>query len=366
MVYKGVSVPVFPWTNLSNLDFEKIKSLGLNSVYFTVWWSSFIEPDEFKPRSYSEENLTKLRGLVDKAKNYGFTVFVALRHSYDKDNPKDYHGWADKYGGDYVNLAVKDASGWTGEARFSRMVEMFVQRFPDVILNPWHFPYHKESPLTDEQVDRYYKQTFPSMLAAIRRFSSNKIVFMPIHQGVKNGLTTGAYADLTPYTDKAILYGLNGHDGRDSSGDYWRIYACQHANSWNYDREGFKLNYDPALSFKRRYNVEMVSPELGALCIHAGAGSVRPVDVSRLAWLEEGFKCVKELGASWFYHRYEVSPEVECPFEVDGSVNEVGLLIKKYAVVVPDGNNRFLLLLFFSFVVFGLVLMSGYSSMERT
>jgi hypothetical protein len=238
-----------------------------------------------------------------------------------------------------VNLNQTDASGSHGRTRYLNYLSMMAERFPDCGFVPMGYPYHgteNSGDLTAEIVDIYYEITFPQMLSVIRQFNEHPVIFNPISMGFgpwweldysKIQQTWFYTQDIPDYSDANLLYNINTHDSYNSI-------AVANMERWDYDVEKLRWHYQPCFDQPLPY----VAIEFLALNIHFEEGAERPIDQSRLDWVEENMKIIRELGASWFYFRYENPSLGHSPLEKDGSDSALVPLLKQYALF-GDVNN---------------------------
>ncbi|MFX0132851.1 MAG: hypothetical protein ACFFDN_04325 [Candidatus Hodarchaeota archaeon] len=328
--YADYSHPVY-----SDVDYQRIIDWGLNAVAFVVFWTNEarlggIEPYEDQPGVYNEIVLEELDYQIELAQSYGLQVFICSRVSLRQDGSV---GWADIYGADYVNLNKQDSSGSYGRERYIKLLKMLAQRDPDVGRDPWLVPYHNEvaRAIEPDIVSTFYTVTQPALYNAIRSVSSAPIVLNGIIQGVaKNDqgwyTGTGQLNNQPIYSDPNIFYGINTHDG---APDYLYGHIIK-GSDWNYDYASLEEYYRPAVEFKERNpETKLITMENLALDIH-NLASERPIKQSRLDWMRASLEIQEEIGINWFYWRYEVTPEVQAPYEPDGTYTAVAELLKEY------------------------------------
>jgi len=183
-------------------------------------------------------------------------------------------GW-DVYDADYVNETS------VGRQRFADFVGEIVSRFPDCFYCPWHMPYHGAA-CSSGCIDTFNSVTFPELLARVRVFNNNTVVYVPIHQHPKNYPSQ-------PYTDQHVIYGL-GHVviGSVSWGK----------NPWNGDTTEIDNYINLVKDYASKYPyLEFMSVEFG------GIGFVSsPVEPSRLECLRYACQRMADVNAGWMYH----------------------------------------------------------------
>jgi len=367
MIYRGICLP-FPQT-YSDIDYQRLKSWNLNSVMFVYYWS-YIEPYYDKSGVYDETRLQLLEQEIAKARSHGLYPFITSRVCR---NPTDFKSWVypwekdGKYIGpthDYVNLNLSYCHNpytcqhyvdglASGRDRYSNYLKYMAQRFPDVGIAVWHFPYHAQDENSDtcsegyNRRDVFYTETLPSMYQAVRSVDNRVIALSPIDQGAEKidgvNIITGEYVfldrdyiDYLPVEDKNVLWECNTHDG--AYGAVCRACVNGNPDEWNRNYTELDEQWKPAADFKAKYDVRLVSLESIGLVIHNCSGGscpqcgVRPIKQSRLDWVEAMLQKQDELNMSWFYWRYEKSPYVESPQEIDGSDTPVAELITEWAI----------------------------------
>jgi len=279
VVYRGFAVHsyqlIYGWFRIEH--FNKIRQWGFNSVLVEFWWSKDFEPSKSAVGVYNEQNLRKFRSAVDLARQAGLVVIISGRVCYDPSVTADWDGWATH---DYVNLNL---SG--GLTRYARFWEMMVQRFPDCIYCLWHMPYHKQG-VDSTRANKYYQTTFPTLLNAVRKYSSNKVVFVPIHQGSESSY----YKTAMPLRDSNIIYGL----GHMSPGK-----VEYDSNTWDYDYADLTSIFAGVKRWRETFNLPMMSVEYFPLEWIRG----RSIAQSRLDALEESLKRMQLYNVGWMYWR---------------------------------------------------------------
>mgnify|MGYP003681892213 CR=1 FL=1 len=265
-------------------DFRKIKQWGFNCLMVTIWWSEYIEQDKDSVGVYNEQNLQSLRRSVDLALSEGLKVIISGRVCYNPSTEVGWDGWATH---DYVNLQDE------GLNRYAKFWEMMVQRFPDCMYCLWHFPYHKQG-VSEEARNRYYTITIPTLLNAVRKYSNNKVVFVPIHQGAtKNGETADYYLTADPIDDDNIIYGL-GHMMPWNVIDY---------GAWNYDIERLDKAFAGVKRWTETFKLPMMSVEYAPLAWVRG----KSIEESRLACLSESLSRMSLYNVGWMYWRLSLA-----------------------------------------------------------
>lgn len=278
------------------------------------------------------------------AEQYGLNCFLST-HVFFHGEASPWSGWSDdeRLGANYVNLNLPDASGTLGRDRYAAYIKMLAGRFPNCGIDPWGFPYHGQSNLLEnnsEVCNTFYAVTQPALIEAIRDAGNTQtIILNPLSQGVlkidlSSNLQTGQFS--SPYfktqTDTNIIYGTNTHDasvletGNQVDTDYNRL--VDGSMQWDYDHEELNRQWQPAADFSQTHRVGTV--ELGALIVHDGV-SERPIEQSRLDWLEATLRIMNNNDMSWFWWRYENPPSLQSPIEADGSDNAIATLLMEYS-----------------------------------
>lgn len=141
-------------------------------------------------------------------------------------------------------------------------------------------PYH-DTYSDSNRRNTYLTKTFPALLNAIRKYSNNKVVFVPIHQDPK-------HYPSSPFNDSNIVYGM-GHvtPGPTSWGK----------ESWDYDYAEIDSYLANVKKWRQNYpDVQMMSVEFGGI----GFNSL-PIEQSRLDCLEYACQKMTEYKAGWMY-----------------------------------------------------------------
>jgi len=273
--------------------FRKIKSWGFKDVLIDdIWWGRFVS----QGGTYRKTRFARLDEAVQWARSEGLNVGLSLRVCWDPTpEGADTSWWTDwSYdevrdeqmpSHDYVNLEDE------GRERYASFVEFIVQRYPNCFYSLWHFPYHKQG-VDSVRRNRFYAVTFPTLLGAVRKYSNNTIVFVPIHQGMSgNGEVASYYETATPLDDPNIVYGL-GHCMP------WNVVDW---GSWDYDFNRLDEAFEGIRRFRETYDLPMFSVEFTPL---RWSGNI---DESRLACLEEVLKRTFQYEVGWAYHRISAS-----------------------------------------------------------
>jgi hypothetical protein len=269
-VYHGFALhaPLSQTPGWTEQKFRAIKDWGFDHVSLAVWWYQY-EPEMGRVGVYNENNLLRTRAVVDMAKSAGLNVFISMRVDYGPNI-----SWDGPYTHDYAN------SDEYGRQRYARLWEMIAQRFPDCMYIPWHMPYH-DTYSDSNRRNTYLTKTFPALLNAIRKYSNNKVVFVPIHQDPK-------HYPSSPFNDSNIVYGM-GHvtPGPTSWGK----------ESWDYDYAEIDSYLANVKKWRQNYpDVQMMSVEFGGI----GFNSL-PIEQSRLDCLEYACQKMTEYKAGWMY-----------------------------------------------------------------
>lgn len=353
-VYHGVTIAsdqavgYAPWYDTTiaytSADYIGIKSWGLNAVLFDVWWTARVELDELQPYVYDSVFLGHLQQQIALVEREGLQCFIST-HVFFQGEASSWSGWSDdvRLGANYVNLNLPDASGTLGRERYIAFIKMLAGTFPSCGIDPWGFPYHGQSELyysNAEVCNTFYAVTQPALIEAIRDAGNTQTVILnPLSQGVlgvnsSSNLQTGQFS--SPYfktqTDADVIYGTNTHDafvlGTGNIVNTAYNYLVDGSMQWNYDYEELHHQWQPAIDFSETHRVGTV--ELGALIVHDGV-SERPIEQSRLDWLEATLQIMKNNDMSWFWWRYENPASMQSPMEADGSDNQIAMLLKEYS-----------------------------------
>jgi hypothetical protein len=285
-VYRGFACDEasFIYGKYTREHFREIKQWGFDCVLVTFWWTGSIERNKGAVGVYSEQNLQGLRRSVDLVLNEGLKVIISGRVCYDPYTEVGWDGWATH---DYVNMHDE------GLNRYAKFWEMIVQRFPDCMYCLWHFPYHKQG-ASEEARNRYYTVTFPTLLNAVRKYSDNKVIFVPIHQGAtRNGETSDYYLTANPIDDDNIIYGL-GHMMPWNVIDY---------GTWNYDIERVDEAFAGVKRWTQTFKLPMMSVEYTPLAWVRG----KIIEKSRLACLSEILNRMSLYNIGWMYWRLSLT-----------------------------------------------------------
>jgi hypothetical protein len=276
----------FIYEGYTSEHFRKIRQWGFNCPLLEIWWTRYIEPREDLVGFYDEQKLQGLRRSVDLALNEGLRVIISGRVCYDPVTMPSWAGWSTH---DYVNL--NQSSGWSapGLDRYIKFWEMIAQRFPECMYCLWHFPYHRQG-VDSTQVDRFYDVTFPALLRAVRKYSNNTVIFVPIYQGsIENGEDADYYLTANPFNDENIIYGLC-HMMPWSVVDY---------GNWDYDIQRMDAAFLGVKRWRETFGLPMMSVEYTPLRWTRGES----IDESRLACLNESVKRMTMYNVGWMYYR---------------------------------------------------------------
>lgn len=333
MIYHGVTCPSFQGvaTPYTDVDYQRFKALGLNSVLWEIWWSRDLETNELQPQVYNETLLQGLEAQVDLAKSYGLKTALGFRVYL-----AEWNMWTVPLGAGYVNMNTADASGSLGRDRYLTMLNYMAGRFKDCIIDPWFFPFHQQGDLGQSQASVFYNITQPAFISAIRDAgNSEPIILNPLSQGVASVVPspyTGVWAAwqtaefLSPnfktQSDSNVIYGTNTHDAYHMFANEEYNVLIQQSGLWDYDYATLSKQNQPAVDLNKTVPVGCV--ELGAMAI---LPPEPPIEPSRLAWLRATFEIYKANNMSWWYYRYINPGTTEGVLNADGSFNEVGQLI---------------------------------------
>ena len=317
----------------TDIDYARLHRWNLNTILYEVFWTHLLEPDELQPGQLNEDLLDDLNHQLIFAKRQGLYPFIAPRIAFNPKNPQSWYGWADPYGYDYVNLNLPDASGTLGRDRFTSLLQTLAQRFPDTGICFAFYPYHAEQTNTT-QAQIFYEVTIPMLYQAVRAVTDEYLFFHPLHQGNRgdwfSGTTTGQYDVIEQYgypftEDPKLIYGFANHDMEDNE----RVLKGE---SWNYDYERLREHYEPLRQFKERHpNLSFACGESTPLVIHTQDTQYRPVDPTRLDWLEAQMQVMEELGLGWFYYLYENPPNWASPIDDNGTDNAIAKILANFA-----------------------------------
>lgn len=324
----AITAPV-AWRPFTEEDYLRIKALGVNSILYKLWWTGAeidggIEPFEDQVGYYSEATLSRLEEQIALARKVGLKPFIGVQNSNFQTGSSRYVGWADIYGGDGINLdtAMRE--------RYCNMLRMLAQRFPNVGLDVWSFPYHAEPELfpSEERERTFYEVTQPLLLKTVREVSSTvPVILNPLKQGIGiKDATSSGELDVQPYhNDPNVFYGINSHNG-----GYGGV--CRVGTEWDYDYDRLEQNFAAVGRFKAKYpKAHVACVEWIGLVIH-GAVPDRPILQSRLDWCRALFEKAKELNIDWFYHCYTQGLP-EHPYEADNSETAISQMIAEYAPI---------------------------------
>jgi hypothetical protein len=311
-------------------DYTRFQQWNLNAIVYEVFWTHLLEPDELQPGIYDAVLLEALDRQIELAQRHGLYTFLAPRVSFNPEDPKSWYGWADRFGYDYVNFNQLDASGTAGRDRYVDVFRMLSQRYPDVGFCVTFYPYHHQSATDPTQIVQFYNVTLPLLYTTLRNFTDEYLIINLIHQGYGESLTTGQYLVIEdfgyPFTDDPkLLYGFNNHDGDDN------MFVAR-GGSWDYNTSQLTRNYEPLLAFQSKYHVSFACVEGFALDVHLDATS-RPIETSRLGWVQAQLEIMNTYQLGWFYFTYENPPYWASPVEEDGSDNAIASLLQQYASV---------------------------------
>lgn len=328
LVLRGTSAPL---VLLSSADWDRFQRWGFNAVLFVVWWGQ-IEPNEKAPRVYDEATLSLIGSLAAEAHNRGIKPFLSIRVSYGTSGWEPYQGWPALKGADYVNHNLVDAAWWDGGERYKCMLQTIAERFPDLGICVWHFPYHSEIP-DDADIQEYYSVTLPRLYNGIRVVGNNAIILNPIWQGRygdwNTGLNTGQYdlIDQREYyagqawlSDPNCYFGFNNHDGKTQ-------YTVSQGGAWNGDVDQIDREYQPMLDFKAKYGLssdKFVTVE--SLAFARSSTSPYSIEQSRLDWVKAHLEKMKTEGLGWFYWWYRQGRSGDCLLWSDGSDTPIATL----------------------------------------
>jgi len=330
--------------------FQKVIDWGFNTIVVLFWWGKLEREDG----TYQTEKIAKIKRQIALAEQVGLNVIVSLRVCWDDaGNPSWASDWSNgKPFHDYVNMTEQ------GRSRYAKFLAMIAQEFPNCQYCLWHFPYHRQA-INDERKRLFTDVTIPSLIDAVREVNENSIIFVPIYQGATlNGETSDYYLTAEPLPYSNIIYGL-GHMIP------WSVVNGE----WDRDEARMVRAFEGVKHWTETYGLPMLSVEYAPLSWNG-----IPLTESRLNCLKSSIDKMDDYQVGFLCHRislYRRSGDNVLSDIPSFAINEsISNVLKSYEVVVPPQppteDNRFLLLLFLSFVVFGLVLMSGYSSMERT
>jgi hypothetical protein len=312
-------------------NFRQLKSWGFNVITPFAWWGKDIEPSKDKVGVYSETNLEKLETVVENAQEAGLYVIIGLRVQHEQVEI-GWDGWAE------ADMLLTPE----GLQRYSRMLEMIVQRFdhyPNVIgYIPWHFPWHGfwDDANNTMRAQKYYQTTTPAMVDSIRRHSSKIIFYSPFHHGTRNGVDTGEFESMSPINDplKNVVYT---HDGHKPSAVEWPDQAKAgdpDYPNWSGNVDFIKSQLSYARDFADKYDVPMMLSEFGLNIAETPRASVRPIPQSRLDCLDAKLSILDEYGYNWlywFYSNYTASGVLES----DLSPSAVLPVLQKHASLTP-------------------------------
>lgn len=349
MIYYGCFVHqgVSDWNTYGQqyLTVEKLKEYKtkwkMNTLGWQVWWRQF-EPSYDNPQAWNEKVFDRLAEMIKRTKQAGLIPVITCRIDYGTNDSQ--YGWASMQ---YVNndegRIYKGTDTWAsgGRARYARFIFELAKRFPDVRIDPWHFPYHSTScPQSD--IDNWNNVTFPLLLLNCRNAGNKAPFFMvPVHQKPANM----RYA---PYNDPyGVVYAGGGHtvEGEFSWG------KCNQSDSRTGScpsTEEMKAYVDqrvaPLFEFRERNpNVEMCAMEFGAIGCRQ---EERPADQARLDALEYACSKYVELKGGWLYHVISMNQtignillgatkqEIRENFEPDMSILSI---LQKYMLTTGNG-----------------------------
>lgn len=276
-------------------DYARIKSWGINSVIYELYWDGLENQDG----SYIEANLQSVRSNVNMAKSYGLIPFLGLRITLNDGNT-----WVDKLGGaDYVNMNS------TGRQHYLKFLQMIASRFSDCGICPWWFPYHADqNGLLSDRRNTYYHTTFPALLSAIRSSGNdNPVVFEPIYQGWNdqdNTLTGGYTRDMIQtswYSDPLNNLWFQG---------FPHIDAITQCGTWDRNIQEFNNQWQGLWYFMARSpGVQICSVEFNALATHGmNCDTNGYPEASRLEYFDKVFQYQTQLHGGWWFYVYEQPP----------------------------------------------------------
>jgi hypothetical protein len=326
-------------------DYQRMNRWGFNSITFHMYWT-MLEPDASQAGVYQTAFLNRLDTQVALAQSESLYPIIALRGPWDDDGSESWMGWGNTYGWDLINYDQDPGgSGKGGRERFIDAIEMLAARYPACGLSCGFFPYHR-STASDADKTQLYGTTLPAIYTAARAATDEWLILYPNSQGIANSKNSGAFAQLASYgwtplptgngTDTKLILGFNTHDN-----EYNNI--VQNRSDWNYDMDLLDSHYQAAIDFQTTYagQVACGSAEAFNLNIHGTSDNAneRPIDGSRLDWVEASLQLCNREGFHWWYYVYENPPSWASPIESNGADTALADLLSRYAYQdTPEGQ----------------------------
>lgn len=283
------------WMPLTQEHLLQIKNWGFNVVHLSLYWTGpYLEPNEEQPQVYNEvwvdSILLELIRMANEARLY---VIPSIRVCYDPVEMPFWAGWSTH---DYVVFNQSDLSGQYGLERLCKFLEWFTQKIqgePNVVgIEPWHFPYHKQSGVLDdaERVMRYNTVVAPAMINAVRKYTDKIIFLTPVHLGYYD------YSYHQPYDDLNIVY---------ATGGYGHHNIASNADSpiWDYNISKIQAPNPTAWTFREKYNVPIMSIEGPGIAQHPASTYGRPLRQDRIDLFDAMLTMMDDLNG-WIIWQY--------------------------------------------------------------
>lgn len=337
-----IAAPYKSWGRggLSEEDYERLQSWGINSIIYHTWWSH-VEESEEDPGVYNEVYLQRIGNQIQLAKDHGLYPFILIQATYGIPPVSTWRGWSAEYSFDYINWNwpyPNDPTDTPARDRYINLWRYLAQRFPDTGLVLTVFPYHREDS-TPANLTQLYENTLPALYYGVRDYTDEYIMIHPMHQGQsgswQTGLTSGQYDTIEQYgfpftDDPRLIYGFNNHGKADNK-------VVEQGGQWDYDYARLREHYAPLASFKEKYDVHFGCIESTPIDVHMTPEyTYRPIDSTRLDWIRAHSEEMEKVDASWWYFTYDNDPSWSEPVDLINGVlvdNGIADVISEYAPI---------------------------------